>query len=267
MVTQLTTFNNLHKKVVFFVKKLKLDNIVNNKGRKLALALSNIISLALFKNSGQIETIKKLWEHMRPKCSYKTLVVNINRFFPIAIYILTLILKYNKHNAHLIKFIDSTDLPVCSNRKAKYARVMRQFAKWGKTGKGWYYGLKMHLITDLNGKVLAIKFTSGNTDDRSVVMDLSKGMNGIFIADAGYIKQELSEEFHEEGKRILIAKPKANMKKLASLGDIYLYSQRMRIELNFRTLKMFYGLVTSLPRSVNGYLANYSYSILSYCIA
>jgi hypothetical protein len=26
---------------------------------------------------------------------------------------------------------------------------MREFAKWGKTGKGWFYGLKMHLVTDL----------------------------------------------------------------------------------------------------------------------
>ena len=267
MVTQLTTFNSLYKKVVFFVKKLKLDKYVNNQGRKLALSISDILSLALFKNSGQIETKKKLWEHMRPKCSYKTLVVNINRFFPIAIYILTLILNYNKHNAHLVKFIDSTDIPVCQNRKAKFHKVMQQFAKWSKTGKGWFYGLKMHLITDLDGRMLSIKFTSGNTDDREVVMDLAQGMDGIFVADAGYIKEELGKEFHEESKRVLLVKPRANMKKLATLTEIYIYSQRMRIELSFRTLKMFYGLVTSLPRSVFGYLANYSYAILAYCLA
>ena len=267
MVTQLDTFNSLRKKVVFFVKKLKLNKYINNQGRKLALSISDILSLALFKHSGQIETKKKLWEHMKPDCSYKTMVVNINRFFPIAIYILTLILNYNKHNAHLVKFIDSTDIPVCSNRKARFHKVMRQFARWSKTGKGWFYGLKMHLITDFNGKVLSIRFTAGNIDDRMVVMDLAKGMDGIFVADAGYIKQELGEEFHEEGKRVLLVKPKANMRKLATLTDIYLYSQRMRIELNFRTLKMFYGLVTSLPRSVFGYLANYCYSILAYCLA
>ena len=267
MVTQLTIFNNLRKKVVFFVKKLKLNQYVNNKGRKLALSISDILSLALFKHSGQIETKKKLWVHMKPNCSYKTMVVNINRFFPIAIYILTLILNYNKKNAHLVKFIDSTDIPVCQVRKAKFHKVMKQFANWGKTGKGWYYGLKLHLISDLEGRMLSVAFTSGNVDDREVVMDLARGMDGIFVADAGYIKEELGEEFHEEGKRLLLVKPRANMKKLATLVDTYLYSQRMRIELNFRTLKMFYGLITSLPRSVFGYLANYSYSILAYCIA
>lgn len=267
MVTQLSTFNSLRKKVVFFVKKLKLNQYVNNLGRKLALSISDILSLALFKHSGQIETKKRLWQHMRPKCSYKTMVVNINRFFWLALYILTLILNYNKKNSHLVKFIDSTDIPVCQNRKAKFHKVMQQFANWSKTGKGWYYGLKMHLIADLDGRVLAIKFTAGNVDDREVVMDLAQGLDGIFVADAGYIKEKLGEEFYQEGKRILLVKPKANMKKLATLTDVYLYSQRMRIELNFRTLKMFYGLVTSLPRSVMGYLANYSYAILSYCLA
>jgi transposase len=267
MVTQLTLFNSLRKKVVFFVKKIKLDQYVNNLGRKLALSISDILSLALFKHSGQIETKKKLWQHLRPKCSYKTMVVNINRFFWLALYILTLILNHNKKNAHLVKFIDSTDIPVCSVRKAKFHQVMRLFAAWSKTGKGWFYGLKMHLITDLEGKLLAIKFTAGNIDDRAVVIDLARGINGIFIADAGYIKKKLNEEFYQEGRRILFVKPKANMKRLASLTDTYLYSQRMRIELNFRTLKMFYGLVTSLPRSVFGYLANYSYAILAYCLA
>jgi len=266
MITQLTTFNSLRKKVVFFVKKLKLDQYVNNQGRKLALSISDILSLAIFKHSGQIETKKKLWEHMRPNCSYKTLVVNINRFFPIAIYILTLILNYNKKNAHLVKFIDSTDLPVCSIRKAKYHSVMKQFASWGKTGKGWYYGLKMHLISDLEGRVLSIKFTSGNVGDRAVVMDLARGIDGIFVADSGYISQELNEKFHEEGKRVLLAKPRANMRKIASIVDTYLYSNRMRVELNFRTLKLFYGLVTGLPKSVYGYLAHYSYAVLAYCI-
>ena len=41
----------------------------------------------------------------------------------------------------------------------------------------------------------------------------------------------------------------------------------MLIELNFRNLKMFYGLVSSLSRSITGYLANYIYAILAYVLA
>ena len=57
------------------------------------------------------------------------------------------------------------------------------------------------------------------------------------------------------------------MRRLASEIQTWLYSTRMRVELQFRNLKMFYGLVTSLPRSVTGYLANYTYAILAYVLA
>jgi len=54
------------------------------------------------------------------------------------------------------------------------------------------------------------------------------------------------------------------MKKVITFFQKKLYDTRMIIELQFRNLKMFYGLITSLPRSINGYFANYIYSILAY---
>jgi hypothetical protein len=53
------------------------------------------------------------------------------------------------------------------------------------------------------------------------------------------------------------------MKKLATIFENLLYDTRMMIESAFRNLKMFLGLVSSLPRSVTGYLANYVYAILA----
>ena len=90
---------------------------------------------------------------------------------------------------------------------------------------------------------------------------------GILVADAGYISKKLSKEFNQDGKRILFAKPRSNMKKLMTKWQEWLYGTRMLIEINFRNLKLFYGLVTSLPRSVDGYFANYIYSLLAYLIA
>ena len=267
IVTQLEIYNDLRQKVAFVVEKLSLNTFaVHSKGRKLALSITDILTLALFKQTAQIGTKKKVWEIMRPPCSYKTLVVNMNRFFHLALIILFLILKNNRRNSHIIKHIDSTDIPVCSTRKAKYHRTMKDFATFGKTGKGWFYGLKLHIIADLSEKILSIKFTSGNTNDRNVVIDLADDLCGLFIADAGYVSASLQRQFHQEHRRFLFAKPRANMKKVATLVDSALYATRMKIELNFRNLKCFYGLVTSFPRSVTGYLANYTYSLLAYCL-
>lgn len=253
--------------MAFVVEKLSLNSFaIHHKGRKLALPLVDILTLALFKQSAQIATKKKVWEIMKPPCSYKTLVVNINRFSSLALIILFLILQNNRTSSHMVKHIDSTDVPVCSVRKAKYHRTMKDFSMFGKTGKGWFYGLKLHIIADLSEKILSIKFTSGNTNDRSVIINLARDLVGIFIADSGYVSESLEKEFYQEHRRFLFSKPRANMNKLATLIDSALYATRMRIELNFRNLKCFYGLVTSFPRSVMGYLANYTYSLLAYCL-
>jgi len=138
---------------------------------------------------------------------------------------------------------------------------------YGKTGKGWFYGLKLHLTSDLKKKIIALKFTSGNIHDSKVMIRLNKDLEGIFVADAGYLGEKLQKEFYREHKRILFTAVRKNMRKIITDWQKNLYDTRMNIELNFRNLKMFYGLVTSLPRSINGYLAHYIYAITSYLIA
>jgi len=196
MLKQLTLYQELRKKITFFVHKLSLNQTVNTIGRKLSLSLTDILTTALFKHLAQITTKKKLWELLELPCSYKTLVVNLNRFSCLALKMLFILLRYNRLNPHLVKHIDSTDIPVCSARKAKYHQTMQALSDWGKTGKGWFYGLKLHIISDLEGRLLSLKFTRGNTDDRAVVIDLSQDLQGIFVADTGYVSQDLAYEFY-----------------------------------------------------------------------
>jgi hypothetical protein len=190
----------------------------------------------------------------------------MNRFSYLAAIIFVLLMKINRAYSHPVKHIDSTDIPVCLFKNANAHKTMAGLADFGKNSKGTFYGLKMHMITDLRRKILRVIFTAGNVDDREMVIPLSKDLVGIFMADAGYISKKLAREFHQEHKRFFIAKPRFNMKKLMTKFEEWLYGTRMLIELNFRSLKMFYGLVTSLPRSVDGYLANYIYSLLAYQI-
>jgi hypothetical protein len=175
-------------------------------------------------------------------------------------------MRENSLKSHVVKHTDSTDIPVCLNKNAKYHKTMEGLASWGHSGKGFYYGLKMNITTDLEGRLLSACFTSANGDDRKTFLKLNKNLFGIFVADSGYISSELSKKFFIENKRILFAKPKANMKKLATKFQNDLYDTRMQIEKHFRVLKEFYLFETSLPRSVNGYLNNYIFSLLAYCV-
>lgn len=265
MNSSIQLYNNTVAKVTFFFKQLKIK-IAKSTGRPLAITPEHIISLALFKQAQGIETKKSVWEMFEPKCSYKTLVVNMNRFALYALVILQAILKWNQGQAHVIKHTDSTDIPVCLTKNGKYHKTMKPFSTWAHGPKGWYYGVKMSITTDLKRQLLAVRFGTGNSNDRETFKKMNKDLMGIFVADAGYISKDLEREFYIEHKRILFVKPRANMKKLATEWQLKLYETRMLIELNFRSLKMFYKLVTSLPRSIDGYLGNYVYSLLAFVL-
>src|SRR3989344_4054420 len=140
MKLTLEVYNELKKKVTFFYNKLNFNKYEKTKGRKLAIPIVDTITLALYKQSSTRKTKKSLWNDLKKylKCSYKTLVVNINR-----------------QNAHLIKHTDSTDIPVCLNKNATHHKTMSALASWGHSGKGFYYGLKLHLTTDLKRNILS----------------------------------------------------------------------------------------------------------------
>src|SRR3989338_4198587 len=266
MKTSIEIFSHMLAKVSFFSKQLNLK-ISKSTGRPLAIKPEETIALSLFKQAQGIETKKSIWKIFKPECTYKTLVVNMNKLSLYALLILKSILRWNQKDAHPVKHTDSTDVPVCLTKNGKRHRTMRDLATWAHGPKGWYFGLKMSITTDLKRNMLAVRFGSGNSDDRKTFKEMNKDIMGIFVADAVYISKDLERDFYIENKRILFAKPRANMKKLTTAFQTRLYNTRMLIELNFRNLKMFYGLETSLPRSIDGYLGNYIYSLLAYVLA
>ena len=263
----LTVYNNLRDNVQSLYQHLNLKRHEHTKGRKLSISIIDSITLALFKQKQNIQTKRSLFQIIEPPCSYKTLVESVNRIGKTLARFIAIILAVNRKNPHLIKHTDATDIPVCLNKNARAHQTMKSLSAWSKTGKGWFCGLKLHLTSDLNGKILALRFTPGNSNDRDICRKMNKHLRGLFVADAGYISKDLERDFFIPSERAIVIIPRANTRKLATVLDIFLMNTRMRVEINFRNLKLFFGLLTSLPRSINGYLTNYLSSILAYMIA
>src|SRR3989344_4367812 len=263
----ITIYNNLRNKVYRIYHHLNLERHENTKGRKLKISLIDSIALVLFKQRQKIQTKKSLFEMSTVACVYKTFVESLNRVAQSLARIIGAILTINRQSSHLVKHTDATDIPVCLNKNARNHKTMFQLSAWSKTGKGWFYGLKLHLTSDLNGKILALRFTSANSDDRQVCREMNDKLRGLFVADAGDISRELEQDFFIENERAIFIIPRANLKKLAITLGVWLLNTRMKVEVNFRNLKLFFGLLTSLPRSIDGYLANYLSAILAYLIA
>lgn len=125
----------------------------------------------------------------------------------------------------------------------------------------------MTMTRDATGNILGLRFSDANRNDRDIFRSINKNIEGIIVADAGYVSKKLEEDMNIEGKRWILIRPYKTMRKLAADWQLKLYRSRFQIEFDFRSLKLFHGLVTSLPRSVNGYLANYLSALCSFVIS
>ena len=77
--TSLKIYNTLRNVVTKVYHTLNLKKYETLKGRKEIIGNIDAITLGLFKQAQGIATKKSLFEIIAPACSYKTLVVSINR--------------------------------------------------------------------------------------------------------------------------------------------------------------------------------------------
>src|SRR6476661_7886745 len=115
----------------------------------------------------------------------------------------------------------------------------------------------MHIMCDEYGNLLQLAFTSGNVDDRIILKQfLSKIEDKIIGADAGYCSKECEKQ-PWENNNILLADVRKNMKTLAAQWQGEVLNMRSVVERCFSVIKTRLNLISSLPRSVEGYLAHY----------
>ncbi len=252
-----TVYTKLKHVVTTIYHKLKLQSTEHTVGRPTKLSTIDSITLSIYKQASTRSTKKSVYEDFKQSltCSYKTLVVSMNRCVTKALLIVSVLLRINCLSANTIKHTDLTDIPVCLNKNAKNHKTMKGLAAWGHSGKGLFYGVKLHMTTDVARRIIKIKFAGCNVHNTKMFIPLNDTLTGIFIADSGYLSKKMKELFENED-RIMIVRPRKNMKQLSAF-EWKLYKTRMKIELNFRSLKMFHGLISSLPRSINGYLSNF----------
>ena len=131
---------------------------------------------------------------------------------------------------------------------------------------GWFYGLKLHLVVNDSGEILACQITPGNRDDRKPVPTLCKSLFGKLIADRGYISQPLFEQVLETFNVQLITRIKRNMKnRLMPLIDKLLLRKRAIIESVIDQLKNISQIEHTRHRSPINAFINIIAGLIAYC--
>ena len=79
-----------------------------------------------------------------------------------------------------IYYLDSAKIAICHNLRIHSNKVFKGIAKRGKTSKGWFYGMKLHLIINHVDEIFAFRLTPGNVSDydANVVLTMRKTLLG-----------------------------------------------------------------------------------------
>lgn len=158
--------------------------------------------------------------------------------------------SFSEEEKNLEYLIDSMPVEVCMNVRSYRCRLLsgKQFIGFCKAKKKFYYGFKLHMITNSKGKPIEFIITPASVADITAlkVMEIDLTPGSIVYGDKAYTDYALEEYLAETEMMRLIPDRKANLKRQHSGCLRYIQSVlRKRIETTFSQL------VSLFPRKIH----------------
>lgn len=268
-------FDDFCKKFLPFWKKQLIKSGKQKRAdRKDCLSTSEIMTiLILFQTSGyknfkafytgHFKNILKLYFSKLP-CYNRFLDIEKKAFIPLLTF---LQYKNSMSKKTDIYYVDSTPLTVCRNQRIHRHKTFKGIAKRGKSSMGWFYGFKLHILTNSMGEIMSFKITKGNVHDNKPVIELARNLTGRLFGDKGYLGKKLKEKLKNQSLNI-VTKVRSNMKKkyeesLSKL-DKFLLSKRGMIETTIGQIKEQTNITTTKIKNKFNYFINIISSLVAY---
>jgi hypothetical protein len=238
-------------------------------GRPAKLSTSEAVTILLFCSlTAPQKMLKGIWRWALTNHSndfqlpgYSKFVEHCHRALPALCWLLEQTLDSGAE----LRFVDSTMLPVCKLVRADRHKVAKAIAAFGKNHQGWHYGFKLHAACNTTGQLAAIYFTPANEHDAQQIPHLVNDQTMVAVGDGGYTASVMARKmWREHGCFILSPAHPSQKKKISAGWQLTLLHARPKIECVFDYLKEHLLLVTSFPRSVNGYAVHYMRTLLAY---
>ena len=242
------------------------------RGPKPILSGSEVVTIMILFQMSKFRNFKAFyttflttyWKHYFPK------LPSYNRFIELIKYSITPLTMYStiKNGRKTgIYYIDGTCLPVCHLKRSKRHKVFDGTSELGKTSVGWFFGLKLHLVINNEGQLIAFKITKGNVNDVKAAYPLLSKLKGLAFGDKGYIGKKLSEELMTVALK-LITKKRKNMKDTEPITALekQLLDRRCIIETVFDHLKHHYQIWHTRHRSIINAICHLLAALAAYTI-
>jgi hypothetical protein len=94
-----------------------------------------------------------------------------------------------------INIIDSFPVPVCRFARARFSKLFRGVAAYGKElGNQTFYGFRLHVKINSLGMIQAFDLAPANVHDIRMLPELTEEDSGILLADRAYLSALLRQE-------------------------------------------------------------------------
>lgn len=235
------------------------------------LSDSEIMTILIFFQSSSFRNFKHFyigflcvyWEKEFP------ILPSYNRFIEImsrVIFPLTLFTQLRSGKKTGFYFVDSTCLPVCHLKRSTRHKTFDEIAKYGRTSVAWFFGLKLHIVINDRGELMAFKITRGNNNDAKACESMLQFLKGTAFGDKGYISKQLFSRLLEKGLK-LITRTRKNMKPIHySQIEKQLLNQRGIVETVINHIKHHYHIWHTRHRSVFNAMTHLIAGLAAYVI-
>jgi hypothetical protein len=241
------------------------------RGPKCGLTVSEIMTiLIMFQMIGyrNFKTfycgyLTAYWRQYFPELPSYNRFIELTRraIFPLVIFTQ---LKSGKRTG--IYYIDGSCLPVCHLKRQHMHKTFKEIAKFGRTSVGWFFGVKLHLVINNFGQLIAFKITRGNRADSQEAYSLLKTLKGFAFGDKGYIGKSLFEELLKNGLKLITRKRKNMKAEKLSHSEQQLLNQRGLIETVIGYLKCHYQVWHTRHRSIINAFTHLMAALAAYVI-
>lgn len=254
-----------------YVHAKLLPNPSPHRGPSCCLSEAEIMTILIaFQNSGYRHFklfytghIRQFWRGAFPSLpSYNRFIELIHRVF----FHLILFAQIHSGKRTGIYYIDSSCLPVCHLKRSSRHKTFDAIAEYGKTSVGWFFGLKIHIVINNVGELIAFKITRGNISDVTASESLLQMLKGIAFGDKGYISKALFARLLKNGLK-LITRTRKNMKPIHYAPfEKQLLNQRGIIETVINHFKHHYHIWHTRHRSIINAMTHLMAAIAAYSI-
>lgn len=244
----------------------------NLRKRAFALSISEIITISIYYHYSGFKNFKYYYlKHVliNMKNDFKNLV-SYTRFLELKRMvnsIMNMFIQFKSMNKCTgISYIDSYPLKVCNIKRSSSHKVLSKATK-GKTSVGWFYGFKLHLITNHIGDIINFYITPGNVADnnRKVIEAITKNVTGKAFGDKGYlVNSKFFKQLYSNGLTI-VTKIRKNMNNvLMHFDDKILLRKRGIIESVGSILKEVFSLEHSRHRNELSFFSHILSTLCAY---